>query len=172
MAMIVPHALARLMERESFAEIVVRLQPEELLVAVLRLEGLSDVQIGKMLGITRAGVSFRLKQAQERISAEAPELAPLLHGREQPPGKPLRLDPPPLEHGWLCLAEAGPPRPGDQGWPGGDLTTVDVAQRYGVAPQTVARWVREGRFPNAYLVDAPPGGYRIPEGDLACLDPA
>ena len=27
--MIVPHALARLMERESFAEIVARLQPED-----------------------------------------------------------------------------------------------------------------------------------------------
>jgi hypothetical protein len=165
MTMIVPHPLERLIERESFAEIVSRLQPEELLVAVLRLEGLSDVQIGRLLGITRAGVSFRLKQAQARIAAEAPDLAPLLRGREQPPGKPLRLDPPPLAHGWLCGEDAAQIR-------AGGLTTVDVAERYQVTPQTVGRWAREGRFPNAYLVDAPPGGYRIPEEDLACLHPA
>jgi DNA-binding CsgD family transcriptional regulator len=170
--MIVPHALDRLIERESFAEIVTLLQPEELLVAVLRLEGLSDVQIGRLLGITRAGVSFRLKQARERISAEAPDLAPLLRGREQPPGKQVRLDPPPLEHGWLCPEEAGWDRAGGQpGAANAGLTTVDVAQRYQVTPQTVTRWVREGRFPNVSLVDAPPGGYRIPEEDLAHLEP-
>jgi len=171
MAMIVPHPLERLIEQELFAEIVTRLQPEELLVAVLRLEGLSDVQIGRLLGLTRAGVSFRLKQAQARIAAEDPDLAPLLRGREQPPGKPLRLDPPPLAHGWLCLEEAGQGQASGQGQVGG-LTTVDVAERYQVTPQTVGRWAREGRFPNAYLVDAPPGGYRIPEEDLAYLDAA
>jgi transcriptional regulator with XRE-family HTH domain len=168
------HPLDQLVQRDTFGEVLALLEPGELVVAALRLEGLSDTQIGDLLGIGRAAVSRRMERARERIIRALPELAVVLRDRGQPRQKPPRNDTPPLEHGWLCrwtversraalVAPAGAPHAA------ADLTTRDVAQRYGVAPQTVTRWIRAGQFPHASRTGGRRGDYRIPEGDLARL---
>jgi excisionase family DNA binding protein len=161
-----PHPLDRLIERETFGEMVALLTPEELVVAALRLEGLSDVQIAALLGIDRSAVSHRMQQARERIAAEMPELAGTLRDRQQPRQKPADSGTPSLERGWICRWTEEDPLPGI----GRALTVSQVAQRYGVETATVRRWIRKGRFPHAYRVRGRRGEYRIPEGDLAVAD--
>lgn len=51
-------------------------------------------------------------------------------------------------------------------------TTRQVADRLGATPQTVADWIRQGKFPNAYKLD-PEGQtspYRIPEDDVISFE--
>lgn len=48
----------------------------------------------------------------------------------------------------------------------------EAAERLGVAATTLSRWVKIGRFPNAYKLD-PKGKnspYRIPEGDIEAFE--
>jgi len=159
------HPLDRLVEQETFLEIISLLEPEELVVALLRLEGLSDLQIGRLLGITGSAVCRRIQQARDRISARRPALAPLLKDRRVPRRKAPRNEVPPLEHGWLCrwTDEQDRPLPDLTA----DLTTEDVARRCQVTTQTVRRWIRQGFFPHAYRVRGRRGDHRIPEEDLA-----
>jgi hypothetical protein len=167
--MIVSYALERLIERETFRQIVALLEPEELIVAVLRLEGLSDVQIGDMLGVSGAAVNSRMQTARARIMAQAPDLTPTLRDRRQPARRPPSNEPPPLEHGWLCCWVGETDVPFAEGKP--DLTTADVARSYRVTPQTVTRWLRAGVFPNAYRLEGEEGDYRIPGRDLVGFEP-
>jgi len=161
-----PHPLDRLIERETFGEMLALLTPEELVLAALRLEGLSDVQIGALLDVDRSTVSHRMQQARERIAAEIPELAETLRDRQQPRQKPPHSETPSLEHGWICRWAENDPLPEL----GRALTVSDVAQRYGVERATVRRWIRKGRFPHVYRVQGQRGDYRIPEGDLMIGD--
>lgn len=85
--MILPDALERVIEKETFAEILACLTPTELLMATLRLEGLSDAEIGGLLGISRQAVRQRLVRAQARIIHTKPTLAPSLRGRRLSNGK-------------------------------------------------------------------------------------
>jgi excisionase family DNA binding protein len=163
-----PHPLDRLIEREAFGEMVALLTPEELVVAALRLEGLSDVQIAALLDIDRSAVSHRMHKARERIVAEIPELAGILRDRQQPRQKPPDGGTPSLEHGWICRWVEEDPLPEIAR----ALTVSQVAQRYGVETATVRRWIRRGRFPHAYRAQGRRGDYRIPEGDLAIGDGA
>jgi DNA-directed RNA polymerase specialized sigma24 family protein len=101
-ALIPREALNRVIEKESFAEILDCLTSEELLAAALRLEGLSDTQIGALLGLSRQAARQRLQKAQMRIIRTKPDLASAVRGRcpsnsEAEPTPTL-----PLEHGWLC----------------------------------------------------------------------
>jgi transcriptional regulator with XRE-family HTH domain len=167
------HPLERLVQQDTFGELLALLEPEELVIAALRLEGLSDAHIGELLGLSRAAVSRRMERARKRAIRALPELATVLRDRGQPRQKPPGSNAPPLEQGWLCrwpaegaqpghappAAEALPPEAG--------LTTRDVAQRFGVAPQTVTRWIRAGWFPHACRAAGRRGDYRIPEEDLA-----
>jgi len=163
--MISPHPLDRLVAQDTLREILSLLEPGELVVAVLRLEGLSDTQISDLLGITRSTVGLRIQQARERLIQRLPELAPVLRDRRQPHQKPPSNETPPLEHGWLCRWTDDEPDPLPELT--ADLTTQDVADRYNVTTQAVTRWIRAGRFPNAYRLDGRRGDYRIPESDLA-----
>jgi hypothetical protein len=87
--------------RENCLDILCCLEPDEMVIAGLRLEGLSDVQIGQILGIDRTTVSRYLSRAQERIMRELPYTAGLLAGRQPERGN---LPPIPglLEQGWIC----------------------------------------------------------------------
>jgi len=165
-----PHPLDRLVQQDTFGELLALLEPEELLVAALRLEGLSDAQIGDLLGVSRAAVSRRMERASERIVQALPELASVLRGREQPRQRPPCNDTLPLEHGWLCRWNGDPPGAThlqSTSPLGSGLTVHDVARHCGVTSQTVTRWIRQGRFPHAYRIGGQRGDYRIPEEDLA-----
>jgi DNA-binding NarL/FixJ family response regulator len=99
LTMISPHPLDRLIEQETFAEIVAMLTPKELVVAALRLEGLSDTQIGALLGSSPSAVRQRLAHAQMRIVRERPELAVVLEERQH--SNSFDDEALPLEWGWL-----------------------------------------------------------------------
>ncbi len=160
--------LDQLVEQETFAEMLALLEPEDLVIAALRLEGLTDAQIADLLGIARPTVSQRMQRAQAQIMERLPELAPVLRDRQPPHQKPAGGGTPPLERGWLCrwTEEKEDPLPGSPA----SLTVADVAWRCGVTSQTVRRWIRAGRFPNAYRVARERGEYRIPEEELVALE--
>ena len=105
--MISPHPLDRLVEQDTFAEALALLEPEELVIASLRLEALSDDQIASLLDIDRATVCRRMEQARQRIVEALPELAPVLRHRRHPPLRCLR----PLQRGWICPSIGGEPDP-------------------------------------------------------------
>lgn len=101
--MISPDPLDRLVEQDTFAEMLALLEPEELVVAVLRLEGLSDPQIAALLDTDRRRVGQRMETARRRIMEALPELVPLLRDQQRPGHWPLSRQLPPLERGWLSL---------------------------------------------------------------------
>jgi hypothetical protein len=105
--MIQPHPLDRLVEQDTFAEALALLEPEELVIASLRLEALSDDQIASLLDVDRATVCRRMEQARQRIVEALPELAPVLRHRRHPPLRCLR----PLQRGWICPPVGGEPAP-------------------------------------------------------------
>ena len=52
------------------------------------------------------------------------------------------------------------------------LSAKEAAKRLGVAATTLSRWVKIGRFPNAYKLDpkAHNSPYRIPEEDILAFE--
>ena len=100
---ITPDPLARVIERETFAEIIALLEPLDLMIAAMRLEGLSDDEIARLLGRNRTSVTSRMKRTCQRIIHLRPDLAPVLEGRRRHARLPTgRSRPRPLEQGWLC----------------------------------------------------------------------
>jgi hypothetical protein len=93
--------LERLILRENCLEILHSLQPLERTIAALRLEGLSDAQIGQILRMNRSTITRHLTRAQERIMSDLPHTAGLLAGR-QPDRGPLPFNETLLEQGWVC----------------------------------------------------------------------
>jgi excisionase family DNA binding protein len=158
------HALARLVEQDTFAEMLALLEPEELAVVALRLEGLSDAQIGALLDLDRIAVCWRIDQARLRIMQAMPELAVVLRDRRRPSQQLASQQVPPLERGWLCRWDRDENEPLHEEEAG--LSTEDVAHLYGVTRSTVARWIRAGRFPHARRIGDGRGEYCIPEADL------
>jgi predicted transcriptional regulator len=165
---IISYPLERLIARETFAEMLDLFEPEDLAIAVLRLEGLSDTQIGSLLGVTASATNLRLKKARQRIMKQLPEWAPLLRGRSHRLAKP-RHQTLPLEHGWLLMEDQTAAAPSLRT----GLTTADVARLCGVTQYTVGRWVRQGHFPHAYKLEPARRNspYRIPVQDLATFVP-
>ena len=102
-ANITPDPLQRIIEREEFADIPALLSPRDLIVAVLRLEDLTDSQIAALMGLKRTAISTRMRRACQRISTLRPDLAPLLEGRSLGRGPQERQSRRPLERGWLCV---------------------------------------------------------------------
>ena len=102
-----PHPLDRLVEQDTFAEVLALLEPEELVIASLRLEALSDEQIASLLDIDRATICRRMEQARQRIVEALPELAPVLRDRRH---RPLRCRRP-LQRGWICPSISSEPAP-------------------------------------------------------------
>ena len=105
--MISPHPLDRLVEQDTFAEALALLEPEELVIASLRLEDLAEEQIASLLDVDRTTVCRRMDQARERIMAALPELAAVLRGRRHRSLRGQR----PLQRGWLCPSIDGDPDP-------------------------------------------------------------
>jgi DNA-binding CsgD family transcriptional regulator len=91
--------------KATFAEMLALLEPEELLIACLRLEDLSNEQIASLLDVSPKSVRSRMEQAVQRIVEALPELAPVLRGRRQP----SRCGQRPLERGWICPSIASEP---------------------------------------------------------------
>ncbi|MFN2167708.1 MAG: sigma factor-like helix-turn-helix DNA-binding protein [Anaerolineae bacterium] len=99
--LITPSPLQRIIERETFREIISLLEPMDLIVAAMRLEGLTDDEIARILGVSRSPVTSRMKRACQRIIHLRPDLAPVLEGRRLSKAHPDRSDRRPLEQGWL-----------------------------------------------------------------------
>lgn len=138
--------LDRMIEKEIFAEIIVRLNPSETAVALLRADGLDDQQIAEALGITRAAVQGRIKQAVTRISSQMPEAARLLAGRDRYNSASRHFTIPEQD----------------------DLITASHAARMlSCSSQTIRNWITAGRLPNAQ--QASTGQWLIPWGDLKRL---
>jgi hypothetical protein len=98
---VIPGPLEQMVERETFGEILEQMTPEELTVAALRLEGLTDAQIAALLGEDAATVSRRMVRAQARIATQLPETSHLLGRRYLGRNWRRRRDHP-LEYGLLC----------------------------------------------------------------------
>ncbi len=113
--MIPRYTLDRVIEKETFAEILACLSPRELVAAALRLEGLSDTEIGALLGISRQAVRQRLLKARRRIIHTRPDLAPALRGRHMCNHQVVPTLTPPLAHGWLCEPPSGGDAPCSSG---------------------------------------------------------
>ena len=75
--------LDRLVRGELVAEILGALTPAELVVALLRAEGMSDGEIGVFLGIEREAVRLRMVRARARIGRTVPGMARLVEGRRR-----------------------------------------------------------------------------------------
>jgi hypothetical protein len=98
-----PDPLQRIIERETFGEIISLLEPLDLIIAAMRLEGLGDDEIARLLGMSRTSVNSRMKRACQRISHLRPDLAPLLEGRRRRSSHVTEgTRDRPLERGWLC----------------------------------------------------------------------
>jgi hypothetical protein len=76
--------LARVVERETWAEIVRALTPYELFVADKRQQGYTDAEIAHWLGVDASTVSRWMVRAQRRIARTVPGAAALLQGRCRP----------------------------------------------------------------------------------------
>ena len=112
--MISPHPLDRLVEQDTFAEALALLEPEELIITLLRLEGLTDEQIASLLDVDRGTICRRMEQARQRIVNALPELAPVLRDRRH---RPLRCRRP-LQRGWICPSLGSEPALFDDSSPG------------------------------------------------------
>lgn len=75
--------LDRLVRRERVAEILDTLTAAELVVALLRAEGMSDTEIGEFLAIERWVVRQRMIRARARIEQIGPGTARMLEGRRR-----------------------------------------------------------------------------------------
>jgi DNA-directed RNA polymerase specialized sigma24 family protein len=72
-----------LIAQETVREILETLAPGQLVVAALRMEGLSNEQIADLLGITHQAVNSRMVKARRRLARELPELAVMIEGRRR-----------------------------------------------------------------------------------------
>ena len=71
------------MRREMLVRVVRLLTVNELVVAVLRADGLSDREIARLLEVQPAVISRRMMRAQERIVLMLPEAAEMVAGRRR-----------------------------------------------------------------------------------------
>jgi excisionase family DNA binding protein len=137
--------LDRLVARETFQEAIHLLTPRQLAVALLRLEGLTDDQIARLLGIQWCSATKRIRHAAARIASEVPELRSFLRDRRQA-GRSHTLDNQPLEHGWLCTDSAGlAEAPSAEPY----LSTGEAAALLEVHPNTIVQRCRQGRYSDA-----------------------
>ena len=81
-----PTPLEILIQRETFLDILHSLRPRERIIAALRLEGLSEAQIGRLLCVSRTTPNRVMVRAQERLLDQIPEAAGFLAGRRFEPG--------------------------------------------------------------------------------------
>jgi excisionase family DNA binding protein len=139
-------------------------RPFDLVIAILRMEGLTGTEIGEMLALDPSAIWRRVEQVKARAIEEVPELRVDLSARRWRRNKECPGEGPPLERGWIrrWLVDGYGLRPEAQA----GLTTTQVARHYGVSTSTVRRWIQAGRFPHAYQLDNRRKEYRVPAHDL------
>lgn len=138
--------LERMIEQETFAEIITRLTPGETAVALLRADGLDDQEIADALGITRAAVQYRMKKAVERISRQRPEAGRMLAGRDR------------FRTASRCLTSSD-----EQDM----ISSSEAARILCCTRQTIRKWIAAGRFPRAEPMSM--GDWQIPRSDVERL---
>jgi DNA-directed RNA polymerase specialized sigma24 family protein len=84
--------LSGLLRADMLEEILRLLSPEEALLALLRLNGVSDEEVAEIFGVDRSTVARRMIEAGKRIARELPEAAVWLEGRRRRTGRKRRAD--------------------------------------------------------------------------------
>ena len=105
------HPLDRLIQRELVMRILQRLTPQERAIAHLRLQGLSDAEIGQQLGLKRISITQRMARAQQRTIDQLPSAAYLLEGRKHQTSR--RQPAGPRQQHSLCAWPHDTPSPTD-----------------------------------------------------------
>lgn len=76
--------LDEVISRETVREIVALLTPVELMVLILRADGMDDLEIAEFLAMDRKVVHQRVMRAKRRIVRSLPEVADSVRGRKKP----------------------------------------------------------------------------------------
>jgi len=143
--------LDRVIDRESFREIIAGLTPGQVFVVVLRADGLNDQEIADLAGLCRQAVPARIRKAAWELGQD-PGLAPYVEGRSK-------------QHGRTAQPHDAFENPKTEC----DLSSGEVAKLFEVSGRTVFDWVQAGRLPNAF--QTPSRRWRIPARDLRGFDP-
>ena len=77
---------------ETIREILQALPPDQLSAVALRWEGLNNIEIAGLLGVTHQAVALRISKARARIATAVPEARAALEGRKLPGGRPRCAD--------------------------------------------------------------------------------
>ena len=103
------HPLDNLVSEENIRDILRALTWNQMIAIALRLEGLSNIQIAAMLGVSKMAITHRFRTAKERVTRFVPEVADSVAGRAFPPGPTTdwRGSGTPLEWGYLCEETKG-----------------------------------------------------------------
>jgi DNA-directed RNA polymerase specialized sigma24 family protein len=79
------HPLDRMILRDNLRQIFAALTPAELVIALLRVDGWTDVEIAEALAISATAVTLTMDRAYERILNTQPrDVANLVRGRRRP----------------------------------------------------------------------------------------
>ena len=127
--------------RDNIRQMFAALTPTERLIAILRGLYWTDREIAELLTVETTTIARALQRARRRLVAKEPrEIANLVKNRQ-----------------WLSRSRRSPDA---------DLTAHEVAQILHTTPQSITRFCRQGRFPNARLEPDPLPTWYIPSADL------
>jgi hypothetical protein len=145
--------LEAMIRRDSLKEILDTMTAIELVIALLRAQCWSDVEIAETLGVSTAAIAQTMDRASERILRTQPrDVASLVRGRRREPAPQ-----PPIVRKARRL-------------PAGCLNTAQVARMLGVSAKQVRCWCQDGRFPHAYQAKSGNEPWIIPAADLHALE--
>jgi hypothetical protein len=145
--------LEALIRLDSLKEILNAMTKIELLIAFLRVQRWSDVEIAEMFGVSTAAIAQTMDRAGERVVRTQPrDVASLVRGRRRETAPQ-----PPVARKRRRL-------------PAGCLTTAQVARRLGISAKQVRCWCQDGRFPHAYQARSGNQPWIIPAADLDALE--
>ena len=76
-------ALNTIIARDRYYRILTCLTPKQLSVVALRLDGLTQAEIARLLGLERSHIYSRLEGAKRRLEVKMPELPPETRNRQR-----------------------------------------------------------------------------------------
>lgn len=86
--------LDAMISTETMTEIIETFDFQQLLIAYLRIDGLNNIEIAKVLGVSHQAVHYHMKKARRDLLATYPYLIPVLEGRNRQHVHRLSIIPP------------------------------------------------------------------------------